>query len=754
MVSMANACFLCLLLSPVLSLLQATAKKTYIVHMNHNSKPHSYSTHSDWYQSLTSTSDAILYTYTTAFHGFAAYLEPEEAESLRNMDSVVNVFEDVLYSVQTTRTPHFLGLNSNFALAGGRKFQEIEQVTHDVIVGVLDTGIWPESKSFDDTGLPEIPKRWRGNCNSTLDFDHKFCNKKLIGANYFMEGHKKEAPRSKDIASPRDYDGHGTHTASTIAGSPVKNATLLGFARGTARGMAARARLAIYKVCWSSGCSGADILAGMERAVLDGVDILSVSIGMTSVEPLPYLHDPIALGALCAMLNGVLVSCSAGNDGPARSSVKNVAPWILTVGAGSIDRNFPAYALLGNKRRVTGVSLYKGPGMGRKPAKLVYLKGRNSYSNLCLPGTLEPAMVRGRVVICDIGVIIPEEKSLVVRKAGGFGMILVDSVAAKALDTNIFLVPAVTVAKKEGDLIKKYVKTEPNPTVLLSFGGTVVNVRPSPIVGSFSSRGPNPVTPQILKPDILAPGVNILAAWSEATSPSGLKEDNRVTKFNIISGTSMACPHASGIAALLKAAHPTWSLSAIRSALMTTAYSVDDTNSAIMDSATAASSNPWAYGSGHIDPKKALSPGLVYDLSTEDYITCMCTLNFPLSFLQAITENPNLNCSKKFSDLGELNYPSFSVLFGNKTVVKYTRELTNVEAAKSSYEVKVIRPANVAVRVKPSKLVFKKIGEKKRYEVKFAAKKNQKPMGGVAFGSIVWSNVKNQVSSPIAFTWT
>ncbi|KAJ9128538.1 hypothetical protein P3X46_034902 [Hevea brasiliensis] len=748
--SMANTWFLFLPLLTTLSLLQATAKKTYIFHMNHNSKPHSYSTHSDWYQSLTSTSDSLLYTYTTAFHGFAAYLDPEEAESLRNMDSVLNVFEDTLYSVQTTRTPQFLGLNSNFALNDGCKFQEIEQATHDVIVGVLDTGVWPESKSFDDTGLPEIPKRWKGKCNSTSDFDHKLCNKKLIGANYFLEGHKKIAPTSKDIASPRDYDGHGTHTSTTIAGSPVTNASLFGFAIGTARGMAVHARLSSYKVCWSSGCSGVDIMAGMDRAILDGVDILSLSIGSRNPEPLPYFIDPIALAGFTATHNGIFVSCSAGNGGPAKSTVANVAPWLLTVGAGSIDRNFPAYALLGNKQRFAGVSLYKGPGMGSKPARLVYHRGGNSSSNLCLPGTLEPALVRGHVVVCEG---YDEEKSLVVRKAGGVGMILIDSIAVKALDTNSFLVPALTVGKKVGDLIKKYVKTEPNPTVLLSFGKTVVNVRPSPIVGSFSSRGPNLVTPQILKPDIIAPGVNILAAWSEATGPSGLKEDYRRTKFNIISGTSMACPHASGIVALLKAAHPTWSLSAIKSALMTTAYTVDNTNSLIRDAATGISSNPWAYGSGHVDPKKALSPGLVYDISTEDYIKFLCSLNYPLKIIQAITNENSNPCSKAFSDPGELNYPSFSVLFGNKTVVQYTRELTNVEAAKSTYKVKVIRPSNVAVTVKPTELVFNNIGEKKKYRVRFVAKKNSKTVGGVAFGSIVWGNVKNQVSSPVAFKW-
>ncbi|KAF2317328.1 hypothetical protein GH714_020236 [Hevea brasiliensis] len=496
------------------------------------------------------------------------------------------------------------------------------------------TGVWPESKSFDDTGLPEIPKRWKGKCNSTRDFDHKLCNKKLIGANYFLEGHKKIAYVQGYCLAARlrwAWNAHFYHNCR-FARDKCKS---VWFCNRHRPWNGSSCPTLSYKVCWSSGCSGVDIMAGMDRAILDGVDILSLSIGSRNPEPLPYFIDPIALAGFTATHNGIFVSCSA----------VTLMPCLVTNSGLPVSRST-----------------------------------KDQEWEASQPG-------------------YDEEKSLVVRKAGGVGMILIDSIAVKALDTNSFLVPALTVGKKVGDLIKKYVKTEPNPTVLLSFGKTVVNVRPSPIVGSFSSRGPNLVTPQILKPDIIAPGVNILAAWSEATGPSGLKEDYRRTKFNIISGTSMACPHASGIVALLKAAHPTWSLSAIKSALMTTAYTVDNTNSLIRDAATGISSNPWAYGSGHVDPKKALSPGLVYDISTEDYIKFLCSLNYPLKIIQAITNENSNPCSKAFSDPGELNYPSFSVLFGNKTVVQYTRELTNVEAAKSTYKVKVIRPSNVAVTV-------------------------------------------------------
>ncbi|KAJ9141465.1 hypothetical protein P3X46_032002 [Hevea brasiliensis] len=744
--SMGKLWLLPLVLLSALSLLSAAANKTCLVHMNHNSKPHIHATHRDWYQSLTSTSDCILYTYNAAFHGFAAYLDPEEADSLGNIDAVLNVFESRMNSLKTTRTPEFLCIDSNFGLGDGRQFQEIEQAAHNVIIGVIDSGVWPESRSFDDTGLPEIPKRWKGKCVSAKNFNPKLCNKKLIGARYFLIEHEKEFPGA-EVLSPRDYSGHGTHTASTAAASPVANVSMFGrYARGTARGMAA---------CGSKGCGDADTLAAMDRAILDGVDVISMSFGNDSVA-IPYHENTAALGAFNAMKRGIVVSCAGGNSGPIRTIIGNVAPWILAVGAGSIDRDFRAYILLGNKHLYRGMSIYDGPRMGKKLVGLVYHRGKNSSSKYCLEGTLEPDLVRGKVVICDVGDLGSVEKGLIVSKAGGVGMIIVNEIALKELSVGLDLVPTVAVGTKVGDLIKKYEKTDPKPKVLLGFGRTEVNVQPSPMVAEFSCRGPNPVTPQILKPDIISPGVNILAAWPDAVSPSNLEIDKRTTKFNLLSGTSMACPHASGIAALIKAAHPSWSPSAIKSAMMTTAYNLDNTLSPIRDVVTGKPANPWDYGSGHKDPTKALSPGLVYDISKEDYTKFLCSLRYPHDIIEVFMSHLKLNisCSNKFSDLGDLNYPSFSVLFKNKTSIHYSRELTNVGPVNSMYEVTVTAPSTVQVSVKPAKMVFKKVGEKQRYTVTFKNKKNKKAAVGAAFGWIVWSNAQYKVSSPVAFTWT
>lgn len=215
----------------------------------------------------------------------------------------------------------------------------------------------------------------------------------------------------------------------------------------------------------------------------------------------------------------------------------------------------------------------------------------------------------------------------------------------------------------------------------------------------------------------------------------------------------MSCPHISGLAGLLKAAHPEWSPSAIKSALMTTAYNLDNTNSPLRDAADNSLSNPHAHGSGHVDPQKALSPGLVYDISTEEYIRFLCSLDYTVDHIVAIVKRPSVNCSKKFSNPGQLNYPSFSVLFGGKRVVRYTREVTNVGAPNSVYKVVVNGAPSVGISVKPSKLSFRSVGEKKRYTVTFVSKKGVSLTNKAEFGSITWSNPQHQVRSPVAFSW-
>ena len=215
----------------------------------------------------------------------------------------------------------------------------------------------------------------------------------------------------------------------------------------------------------------------------------------------------------------------------------------------------------------------------------------------------------------------------------------------------------------------------------------------------------------------------------------------------------MSCPHISGLVAPLKVAHPQWSPSAIKSALMATAYTQDNTKSPFRDAAGGALSNPWAHGANHVDPHEALSLGLIYDISTEDYITFLCSLDYTVNQVQTIIKRSNVTCSRKFSNLGELNYPSFSVLFENNGVVRYTWVLMNVSAAWSVYHVTVNAPTSVVMIVKPPTLFFGNVGDKQSYTVTFVAK-GVRDASKPKFGSIFWSNGQHQVKSPIAFQWT
>ncbi|GFQ04568.1 subtilisin-like protease PjSBT1.7.2 [Phtheirospermum japonicum] len=666
-----------------------------------------------------------MYTYKNTIRGFSAILTAEEARAMEARDEVLSVRPEMMYELHTTRTPHFLGLDR----------KEAKLAASNVIIGVLDTGVWPESKSFSDKGLGPIPGKWRGGCDKG---SLSMCNKKLVGARYFSQGYEA----SLESKSPRDTDGHGTHTSSTAAGSVVSKASLLGYAEGTARGMAAQARVAMYKCCWEGGCFGTDILAAMDQAIEDNVDVLSLSLGGMAAD---YYMDTISIGAFAAMQKGILVSCSAGNSGPTPSSLANTAPWITTVGAGTLDRDFPAHVILGNGKRYLGISLYTGPPLpAGKMLPIVYARdASNNVTN---------EKVKGKIVLCDRGVNARVAKGSVVEAAGGIGMVLANTALdGDELMADAHFIPATAITAKTGGKIKKYLSSARKPTATIKFEGTKLGVQPSPVVAAFSSRGPNLVNPEILKPDLIAPGVNILAAWTKVVGPTGLAFDERRVDFNIISGTSMSCPHVSGLAALLKAAHSDWSPAAIRSALMTTAYSTYKNSE---------TSNPFGHGAGYVDPVPALDPGLVYDLCPLDYFDFLCALNYDSAQIKLLAlGETNFNCDKKKTySVNNLNYPSFAVSVqadqkGGTVVLKYTRTLTNVGKG-GTYKVSLFSPSqSVKISVVPGILTFSQKNEKKSYNVTFKVATKMKANTN-QFGRIEWSDGKHVVGSPVAFSWT
>ncbi|XP_073316669.1 subtilisin-like protease SBT1.7 [Primulina huaijiensis] len=737
-------------------------KKTYIVHMDKFNMPAYFEDNLQWYDSSLKTvslSANMIYTYSNVIHGYSVRLTSEEARMLEAKSGILSVQEEVKYELHTTRSPEFLGLlNSDaFLLDSG--------TTSEVIVGVLDTGVWPESGSFDDNGLGPVPSGWKGECEVGTNFTTSSCNRKLIGARFFSRGFEaafgaiEEATESR---SPRDDDGHGTHTASTAAGSAVVGASLFGFAAGTARGMARRARVAAYKVCWLGGCVSSDILAAMEKAIEDGVNVLSLSLGGGSYSD--YSRDMVAIGAFAATSQGILVSCSAGNGGPSRGSLSNVAPWLTTVGAGTMDRQFPAYVSLGNGKNFTGTSLYSGkPLTSSTPLVYAGSVSNSSYGRLCMRETLIQEKVKGKIVLCERGLNARSQKALVVKDAGGVGMILANTETyGEELVADAHFIPTAAVGQTEGDEIKKYISSESNPSATIASGGTLLGVQPSPVMAAFSSRGPNPITPDILKPDLIAPGVNILAGWTGKVGPTGLSEDTRQVNFNIVSGTSMSCPHVSGLAALVKAVHPEWSPAAIRSALMTTAYSKYKSEKGIQDSATGLPATPFDYGAGHVDPISALDPGLVYDATIDDYMDFLCAINYSSDMIKIITKQEYSCKADKEYRVADLNYPSFSVPLqtasgpngGSTTpsVIKYTRTLTNV-GTPATYRVSIPQETKmVKIEIVPDVLDFTNSNEKKTYTVTFTA--NSMPSGTTSFTHLEWSDGKHIVNSPIVFSWT
>ncbi|XP_022155169.1 subtilisin-like protease SBT1.5, partial [Momordica charantia] len=325
------------------------------------------------------------------------------------------------------------------------------------------------------------------------------------------------------------------------------------------------------------------------------------------------------------------------------------------------------------------------------------------------------------------------------------------------------VLPATAVGATGGDEIRKYIaaaaKSQSPPTATILFKGTRLGVRPAPVVASFSARGPNPESPEIVKPDVIAPGLNILAAWPDKIGPSGIPTDKRTTEFNILSGTSMACPHVSGLAALLKAAHPGWSPAAIKSALMTTAYTLDNRGDTMLDESSGNTSTVLDFGAGHVHPQKAMDPGLVYDLNTYDYVDFLCNSNYTTKNIQVITRKiADCSGAKRAGHSGNLNYPSLSVVFQqygkHKMSTHFIRTVTNVGDANSSYKVIIKPPSGISVTVEPEKLVFRRVGQKLSFLVRVHAVAVRLSPGSSSMksGSIVWTDGKHVVTSPLVVT--
>ncbi|KAH0726064.1 hypothetical protein KY284_001929 [Solanum tuberosum] len=682
----------------------------------------------------------LVYSYDNVLHGFSAVLSQDEVAALKNLPGFISAYKDRTVEPHTTHTSDFLKLNPSSGL------WQASGLGQDVIIGVFDSGIWPESVSFQDDGMPEIPKRWKGICKPGTQFNTSMCNKKLIGANYFNQGILANDPTVNiSMNSARDTDGHGTHVASIAAGNFAKGVSHFGYAPGTARGVAPRARLAVYKFSFKEGTFTSDLIAAMDQAVADGVDMMSISFGSRFV---PMYEDAISIASFGAMMKGVLVSASAGNRGPDTGTLKNGSPWILCVASGHTDRTFAGTLTLGNGLKIRGWSLF--------PARVIVMDSTVIYNKTLSNCNSEELLSQvpdpeHTIIICDDSWDFSDQMRTVSRARLKAAIFISEDPGV--FRSASFPNPGVVINKTEGKQVISYVQNSVAPTASITFQETYLDAKPAPVVAASSARGPSRSYLGIAKPDILAPGVLILAAYPPNVFATSIGTNIELSSDYILeSGTSMAAPHAAGIAAMLKAAHPEWSPSAIRSAMMTTADPLDNTGKPIIDSDINREATPLAMGSGHVNPNRALDPGLVYDATPQDYVNLLCSMNFTEEQFKTIARSSaNHNCSDPSADL---NYPSFIALYsneGNYTWLeqKFRRTVTNVGQGAATYKAKIKAPKNSKVSVSPQTLVYKNKNEKQSYTLTI------RYIGpNWNYGSITWveEHGNHTVRSPIVIS--
>lgn len=725
----------------------------------------------------------ITHKYNVVFNGFAAMLTDDEVRALKKHSGVAKISADNIHQLDTSYTPAFLGLDK----AGGLWDQVGGKGTagENMIIGILDGGIWPENPSYADrvdengnpshTGATRVydapPASWHGGCDTGEGFGVQNCNNKLIGARYFKSPSKSlhwtEFNSARDsVAGPEGQGGHGSHTSSTAGGNANVTAVVGGVAMGKVSGMAPRARIAAYKICWTdgatgkNGCSNGDGVAGIEQAVRDGVNVLNYSIGPGAGGG--SFDDPIEVAFLGASSAGVFVSASAGNSGPTSTTpapVSHISPWLTTVGNSTHNRSYVATVTLGNGAKVDGASSNamtpSAPMILAKDAGLAGVDPANLNLLRCFGGTddvaplLDPAKVTGKVLVCDRGANVLVNKSANAKTAGAVGVIIANVPGgATTILNQAHSVSTIHITKEDGAIVKSYAAASgAASTAALGDLRAVFDPNvPAPVMNGSSSRGPNVANANILKPDVTAPGTDILAAVTadlthaqrDAVAGGGVAP---VTDWAFYTGTSMASPHVAGVAALLKQRHPDWTPAAIKSALMTTAYDTksDGLNGPVFWDTTARTTGtlPWGQGAGHIAPTPAADPGLVYDATEIDYARFLCGLNagvYTAATCQAIgTVQPyNLN----LASLTAAN------VLGSLTM---TRKVTNVGSTTATYTAQANLPG-YTVDVQPAVLTLA-AGAKGSFTVKLT--RTNAPIDTWVYGALVWSDGTHTVRSPL-----
>lgn len=685
--------------------------------------------------------------FTAALNGFSAKLTADQAIKLAKDPAVLVVAPDTENAPDYSSTD-FLKLSGPNG-TWNTKFGGQDAAGKGVVVGVIDTGYTPSSAFFAGdavkplTGSPAVGVPYRdtdgkikmlkadgetfaGECQAGTDFDGSACNSKVLSARYFGDDFANTVPKSdwapEERLSPVDVASHGTHTASTAAGNANVEAVVDGRSFGKTSGIAPAAKLSIYKVCWedndpnTGGCYSSSSIEAINQAILDGVDVLNYSIsGATDTTT-----DPVSMAFLSAASAGIFVAASAGNSGPTASTVNHGAPWMTTVAASSFSQELQGTAEFSDGSKYRGASIMNSEvsNAGVVLAANAGAAGATSPA-LCGAGSLDPAKITGKVVVCDRGVVDRVAKSAEVKRGGGVGMILVN-LTNSSLDTDKHSVPTVHVNPPATEAIKAKVTANPAITVsLVNKDTTGLPLEAQPQIAGFSSRGPLLAEgSDLLKPDVAAPGVAVLAG----VSPIGTGGDN----FGFLSGTSMASPHVAGFGALILAKNPTWSPATVKSAMMTTTSDVKNADGS-------KNTDVFATGAGQVDPARVLDPGLVYDANVNDYLAFIQGTGVDLGIPGIGTTKPR-----------DMNLPSFAL--GNLAGrIEVTRTVTALTPG--VYKAKFDVPG-IKISVTPAVLNFNAAGEKRTFKVSF--ENHGAALGKFATGSLTWQGANKTVTSPIA----
>ena len=542
-----------------------------------------------------------------------------------------------------------------------------------------------------------------------------------------------------EFDSARDDSGHGTHTASTSAGNAGVRASLYGSPVATISGIAPRAQIIAYKALGNLGGYSSDLAASIDQAVEDGVDVINYSIGGGARGP---GADDIAF--LFAADAGVFVATSAGNSGPGAGTVGNPAtmPWVTSVGASTQSRFYEGEITLGNGKHFTGASLT--PGLGWKPL----VDAATAGDELCTPGALEPAVVTGKIVLCKRGVVGRIEKSLAVFQAGGVGMIQYNASDVDNLFTDTHWVPSVHIDYTPGLAIKSYIASAANPRA--RFETKTPSGKPkfgkwhhAPTMTIFSSRGPNTVAPDVIKPDVTAPGLQILAGGSPSIPTRARFPVNCSRR---IAGTSVESPRG-GRLRPAQAGPPRSALRDGHQAALVTTASQD-----VRDNDRVSKADPFDMGAGHIEPggkwgKGSMTqPGLVYDAGLFEYAgNFTCGMEWGIFSLGSCGYLDSIGVP---TDPVDLNLPSIgiSAVVGSQTI---TRTVTSVTTGtrKVTYKAKVEAPRGFKVTVSPATLKLAG-GESATFSV--TVTNVSAPVGTWRFGALTWKADDYSVRSPIA----